>query len=84
MNGLAARMLPYALSFFSSLCIMILELVASRLVASCGCVAGSLDERDRHHARRNLSWQRARRPAVGPRGTTSGVGRSMPWGRSWP
>jgi MFS family permease len=33
MNGLAARMLPYALSFFSSLCIMILELVASRLVA---------------------------------------------------
>jgi spermidine synthase/MFS family permease len=33
MNGLAARMLPYALAFFSSLCIMILELVASRLVA---------------------------------------------------
>src|SRR5437764_11844901 len=33
MNGLFARMLPYALSFFSSLCIMILELVASRLVA---------------------------------------------------
>ena len=33
MNGLAARMMPYALSFFSSLCIMILELVASRLVA---------------------------------------------------
>ena len=26
-------MLPYVLSFFSSLCIMILELVASRLVA---------------------------------------------------
>ena len=34
MNGLAARMLPYLLSFFSSFCIMILELVASRLVAS--------------------------------------------------
>ena len=33
MNGLAARMLPYILSFFSSFCIMILELVASRLVA---------------------------------------------------
>ncbi len=34
MNGLAARMLPYALAFFSSFCIMILELVASRLVAT--------------------------------------------------
>jgi spermidine synthase/MFS family permease len=33
MNGLAVRLLPYALAFFSSLCIMILELVASRLVA---------------------------------------------------
>ena len=33
MNGLAARLLPYSLAFFSSLCIMILELVASRLVA---------------------------------------------------
>jgi MFS family permease len=33
MNGLAVRMLPYLLSFFSSFCIMILELVASRLVA---------------------------------------------------
>ena len=33
MNGLAVRMLPYVLAFFSSLCIMILELVASRLVA---------------------------------------------------
>jgi MFS family permease len=33
MKGLAVRLLPYALSFFSSLCIMILELVASRLVA---------------------------------------------------
>jgi spermidine synthase/MFS family permease len=33
MNGLAARMLPYILAFFSSFCIMILELVASRLVA---------------------------------------------------
>jgi spermidine synthase len=33
MNGLAARMLPYALSFFGGFCIMILELVASRLVA---------------------------------------------------
>lgn len=34
MTGLAVRILPYALSFFSSLCIMILELVASRLVAT--------------------------------------------------
>jgi spermidine synthase len=35
MNGLAARnrFLPYSLAFFGSLCIMILELVASRLVA---------------------------------------------------
>src|SRR3954469_2227650 len=33
MIGLAARLLPYGLAFFSSLCIMILELVASRLVA---------------------------------------------------
>src|SRR4051812_5864868 len=33
MNGLAARTLPYLLAFFSSFCIMILELVASRLVA---------------------------------------------------
>ena len=33
MNGLATRLLPYSLAFFSSLCIMILELVASRLVA---------------------------------------------------
>ena len=35
MNGLAARnrFLPYLLAFFGSLCIMILELVASRLVA---------------------------------------------------
>src|SRR6185437_3678475 len=33
MNGPAARLLPYVLAFFSSLCIMILELVASRLVA---------------------------------------------------
>ena len=33
MNVLLARMLPYILSFFSSFCIMILELVASRLVA---------------------------------------------------
>jgi hypothetical protein len=33
MLGLAARMLPYALAFTSSLCIMILELVSSRLVA---------------------------------------------------
>ena len=31
--GPLARLLPYALAFFSSLCIMILELVASRLVA---------------------------------------------------
>ena len=33
MNVLFTRMLPYILSFFSSFCIMILELVASRLVA---------------------------------------------------
>lgn len=33
MVGLAARWSPYALAFFSSLCIMILELVSSRLVA---------------------------------------------------
>src|SRR3954469_25075480 len=33
MVGLSSRLLPYALAFFSSLCIMILELVASRLVA---------------------------------------------------
>ena len=33
MNGRAARLVPYSLAFFSSLCIMILELVASRLVA---------------------------------------------------
>jgi MFS family permease len=32
MKGLAVRLLPYALAFFSSLCIMVLELVASRLV----------------------------------------------------
>ena len=40
MNGRAARILPYALAFFSSLCIMIVELVASRLVARH--VGGSL------------------------------------------
>src|SRR6187399_1125160 len=33
MNGRATRLVPYLLAFFSSLCIMILELVASRLVA---------------------------------------------------
>src|SRR5262249_40383404 len=33
MIGLAVRILPFLLSFFSSLCIMVLELVASRLVA---------------------------------------------------
>jgi MFS family permease len=33
MLGLAKRLLPYALAFFSSLCIMTLELVSSRLVA---------------------------------------------------
>jgi MFS family permease len=33
MQGLAARLLPYALAFTSSFCIMILELVSSRLVA---------------------------------------------------
>src|SRR5271165_566378 len=33
MVGFAARLLPYGLAFFSSLCIMILELVSSRLVA---------------------------------------------------
>ena len=40
MVGLAARLTPYALAFFSSLCIMVLELVASRLVARH--VGGSL------------------------------------------
>lgn len=34
MLGLAKRLLPYALAFFSSLCIMTLELVSSRLVAT--------------------------------------------------
>ncbi|WP_406701051.1 fused MFS/spermidine synthase [Singulisphaera sp. Ch08] len=34
MMGLVVRLLPYLLSFLSSLCIMILELVASRLVAT--------------------------------------------------
>ncbi len=33
MSGLGKRLLPYALAFSSSLCIMILELVSSRLVA---------------------------------------------------
>ena len=33
MNGLAARLLPYALAFSGSVCIMVLELVAGRLVA---------------------------------------------------
>ena len=33
MSGIATRLLPYALAFTSSLCIMILELVSSRLVA---------------------------------------------------
>lgn len=41
MNGLATRLLPYSLAFFSSLCIMILELVAGRLVARH--VGSSLD-----------------------------------------
>lgn len=40
MTGFASRFLPYALAFFSSLCIMVLELVASRLVARH--VGGSL------------------------------------------
>jgi spermidine synthase/MFS family permease len=40
MNGLVARMLPYLLAFFSSFCIMTLELVAGRLVA--GHVGASL------------------------------------------
>ncbi|MEO6810507.1 MAG: fused MFS/spermidine synthase [Isosphaeraceae bacterium] len=40
MNGFAVRALPYLLAFLSSLCIMILELVASRLVARH--VGGSL------------------------------------------
>ena len=34
MSGLAKRLLPYALAFSSSLCIMILELVSSRLVGA--------------------------------------------------
>ena len=33
MSGFAARLLPYVLAFTSSLCIMILELVSSHLVA---------------------------------------------------
>ena len=33
MKGLADRLVPFALAFFSSLCIMVLELVAGRLVA---------------------------------------------------
>jgi MFS family permease len=33
MPGLLVRLVPYLLAFFSSLCIMVLELVASRLVA---------------------------------------------------
>src|SRR3954451_21319223 len=33
MMGFVVRLLPYLLAFLSSLCIMILELVASRLVA---------------------------------------------------
>jgi MFS family permease len=33
MQGLATRLLPYALAFFSSVCIMAIELVSSRLVA---------------------------------------------------
>ncbi len=33
MLAVASRLLPYALAFTSSLCIMILELVSSRLVA---------------------------------------------------
>ncbi|WP_435018705.1 fused MFS/spermidine synthase [Tundrisphaera sp. TA3] len=41
MNGPAVRILPYLLAFFSSLVIMILELVASRLVARH--VGASLD-----------------------------------------
>lgn len=40
MRMLAARLLPYVLAFLSSLCIMVLELVASRLVAQH--VGGSL------------------------------------------
>ena len=40
MLGSATRLLPYALAFFSSLCIMTLELVSSRLVA--GNVGASL------------------------------------------
>ncbi len=40
MLGSATRLLPYALAFFSSLCIMTLELVSSRLVA--GHVGASL------------------------------------------
>src|SRR6478609_2690764 len=40
MKGLAVRLLPFVLAFFSSLCIMTLELVAGRLVAHL--VGGSL------------------------------------------
>ena len=73
MVGLAARLLPYALAFFSSLCIMILELVASRLVApSRRGLADGLDERDRDHARRDLPGQRAGRAAGRPRRAAPG------------
>ena len=67
MNGLAVRILPYVLAFLSSLCIMILELVASRLVARhVGASLTRLDQRDRDHARRHLPGQRARRPTGRP------------------
>ena len=71
-----ARLLPYALAFSSSLCIMILELVASRLVAPhVGALLDGLDERDRHHPRRDLPGQRAGRTAERP-------GRPAPGGRA--
>ena len=69
MNGTAVRFraLPYLLAFFTSLCIMILELVASRLVARhVGGVAECLDERDRDHAGRDLPGERPRRPTRRP------------------
>ena len=49
--------LPYALAFFSSLCIMILELVSSRLVARhVGALADGLDQRDRRSSWAESAW----------------------------
>ena len=76
MVGRATRLLPYALAFFSSLCIMTLELVSSRLVARhVGASLDGLDQRDRDHPGRHLPGQRAGRPPGRPR-------RAAPGGRA--